>query len=132
MITPPVQRLRILSVDFTIEHLADGQLPTDDSWYALLRAPEGLTVVREARGPGEPSTATASPQDRWAGFYGDVAHGLDLPGMLAAVIGPLAAAAVPVFVSSTFHSDLVLVPRVRMADACVALRAAGHEVVESG
>jgi hypothetical protein len=50
--------------------------------------------------------------------------------MLGAVVGPLAAAGVPVFVNSTFHSDLVLVPRARRVDAFVALRAAGHEVDE--
>ena len=59
---------------------------------------------------------------------GDTAHGLDLPGMLAALLEPLAAAAVPVFVASTFHADLVLVPESDTGRAVEALRAAGHTV----
>ncbi|MEN8649777.1 ACT domain-containing protein [Streptomyces sp. 21So2-11] len=127
MTTPPTQRLRVLAADYTVEHLPDGLFPTDDSWLALVRAPEGLTVIREV----PDSSRVESGTELWAGLYGDVAHGLDLPGMLAAVVGPLATAGVPVFVSSTFHSDLVLVPRARVADAHAALRAAGHEVAES-
>jgi hypothetical protein len=66
--------------------------------------------------------------ERWVGFYGDAGHGLDLPGMLAAVVGPLADAGVPVFVASTYHADLVLVPEHRSKDATAALRDAGHRV----
>ncbi|GAB2804452.1 ACT domain-containing protein [Actinoallomurus bryophytorum] len=98
-------------------------MPSDDSWVALVRAPEGLTVVR--------ATDASDPPGLWAGLYGgETAHGLDIPGMLAALIGPLAGADVPVFVASTFHADLVLVPLDRRADAVAALRDAGHTVTE--
>lgn len=70
----------------------------------MVRAPEGLTVIREV-GSQEPGHV-----ERWTGYYGDDAHDLDVPGMLAAVIGPLALDGIPVFVTSTFHADLVLVP----------------------
>jgi hypothetical protein len=94
---------------------------TDDpSWLVLVRAPEGLTVIRAA----EPD----ADGPRWRAFYGDTAHGLDVPGMLAAILVPLAGAGVPVFVASTFHADLVLVP-VESVDAAVeCLRVAGFEV----
>jgi hypothetical protein len=120
----PAQSLRVLTSRFTLEHLAETRIPSDDSWVALVRAPEGLTVVREA---------DASDQSGlWVGLYGgDTAHGLDVPGMLAALVGPLAAAGVPVFVASTFHADLVLVPLERRADAFAALRGAGHEVADA-
>jgi hypothetical protein len=49
--------------------------------------------------------------------------------MLSAIVAPLAAAAVPVMVASTFHADLVLVPEVRLDEAVGALREAGHRVV---
>ncbi len=49
--------------------------------------------------------------------------------MLAAIVRPLAEAAVPVFVSSTFQADLVLVPHQRFDDAVRALRRAGHSVL---
>lgn len=48
--------------------------------------------------------------------------------MLAAVISPLAEAEIPVFVTSTYHADVVLVPKQRRDEALRALRAAGHEV----
>jgi hypothetical protein len=107
---------------FTVGHVPDATFPEDDEWIALVRAPEGLTVVREAWG-----------QDagrRWVGFYGDHPHGLELPGMLTAVALPLSAAEIPVFVASTFHADLVLVPVERQGDAVLALENAGHEVLD--
>ncbi|WP_249044735.1 ACT domain-containing protein [Crossiella equi] len=96
--------------------------PPGEEWLSIVRAPEGLTVVRAA-GPGE--------DQAWVALYsGDTAHDLDVPGMLAALLVPLRDAGVSVFVSSTFHADVVLVPEDRRADAVTALRAAGHEVTE--
>ncbi len=115
--------LRVLPDRFVLAHDPGATFPDDDEWVALVRAPEGLTVLRHASpfgGDGE----------RWAGFYAD-AHGLDVPGVLAAVVGPLADARVPVFVASTFHSDLVLVPEHRLEDAVGALRTAGHDVPDA-
>ena len=48
--------------------------------------------------------------------------------MLAALLVPIAAAEIPVFVASTFHADLILVLLARKADAVIAIRSAGHEV----
>ena len=117
------QRLRVLPGDFVVEHLAgDVQVP-DGEWLALVRAPEGLTVVRPARPEDDEGT------ERWSAFYGgDTAHGLDAPGMLAALLTPLAADGVPVFVASTFHADLVLVPAAKVSTALAALQSAGHVI----
>ncbi len=112
----------MLPGEFVIEHLPGAGGPVDDSWLAVVRAPEGLTVIREL------TTGAQAPAEVWVALYGDSAHGLDLPGMLAAVVGPLGDAAVPVFVASTFHADLVLVPREHIERAFEALRAAGHRV----
>ncbi|MDL4821360.1 ACT domain-containing protein [Actinomadura opuntiae] len=117
------QHLHIVPSEFMVEHLPNATFPEDDEWIALVRAPEGLTVVREA--------SPFAEAERWVGFYGDAGHGLDLPGMLAAVVGPLAGAGVPVFVASTYHADLVLVPDHRLKDATQALRDAGHRVSDS-
>jgi uncharacterized protein len=117
------QRLRVLPSRFVLDHLPEARLPADDSWVALVRAPEGLTVVR--------ATDASDGRELWVGLYGgDTAHGLDVPGMLAALVGPLATAGVPVFVASTFHADLVLVPLDHRAEAVAALRSAGHDVAE--
>jgi uncharacterized protein len=121
-VSPARQRLRVLPGEFVIEHVPGGRNPASDSWFFLVRAPEGLTVVRPATG-GDPA------QSRWAGLYGDATHALDLPGMLAALTGPLAAAAIPVFAASAYHADVLLVPCGRWDEALGVLRRAGHEVV---
>ncbi|MEW1908493.1 ACT domain-containing protein [Kitasatospora sp. NPDC085895] len=118
------QQLRVLPGEFVVEHLGDGAPPPDGAWLSLVRTPEGLTVVRPSR-PGEGPGA-----ERWSALYGgDTAHAVDVPGMLAALLAPLAAAGVPVFVASTFHADVVLVPTGSVAAARAVLRAAGHTVV---
>jgi hypothetical protein len=115
------QRLTVVPTPFLVEHLPQATLPEDDEWIALVRAPEGLTVIREA-----PHYVA---NDRWFGFYGyETAHRLPKPGLLATLVGPLAEADIPVFAASTYHADLVLVPERRLADAVTALKAAGHEV----
>ncbi|RDI65104.1 ACT domain-containing protein [Nocardia pseudobrasiliensis] len=116
------QRLRIVPSQFAVEHLPNSTFPEDDEWIALVRAPEGLTAIREA-----PAWAEG---EIWKGFYGDAAHSLNQPGMLAAVIGPLAECGIPVFVASTYHADLVLVPAHRLDEATDALRDAGHRIAE--
>ncbi|KOV67587.1 ACT domain-containing protein [Streptomyces sp. MMG1121] len=115
------RRLRVLPGRFGVALLEDGAHPVDESWFAAVRGPEGLTVVQEVR-PGEQT------RDDWAGLYGDDAHDLDAPGMLAAVVGPLGARGIPVFVASTYHSDVILVPHARLAEALTVLTNAGHEV----
>jgi hypothetical protein len=121
------QHLRIQPGEYVIEHLPQGTVPLSAAdWVALVRAPEGLTIVRPHAGQDEP------PGGRWAAFYGgQSAHDLDLPGMLAAVVNPLAQAALPVFVTSTYHADLVFVPAERRHEAAGILRRAGHVVQDA-
>ena len=116
------QRLRLVPGRFAVEHLPAAVAPPN-GWIAQVRAPEGLTVVREV------VEHEAEEAGLWRALYGgETAHGLDLPGMLAALLEPLAAAAVPVFVASTYHADLVLVPETDAERAVAALRDAGHTV----
>ncbi|MFI7131112.1 hypothetical protein ACIBQ1_35875 [Nonomuraea sp. NPDC050153] len=49
MSSPAAQRLRVLPAAFTVERRPDSTLPEGDTWIALVRAPEGLTAVRETR-----------------------------------------------------------------------------------
>jgi hypothetical protein len=100
----------------------DGAVPGGE-WLALVRGPEGLTVVRPA---------TPDDDERWAALFEATPHGLDVPGMLAAVVGPIAHAGVPVFVTSTHDADLVLVPVDRRTDAAEALRSSGIAVEAVG
>ncbi|MEU8517607.1 ACT domain-containing protein [Kitasatospora sp. NPDC048722] len=116
------QQLTVRPGEFIVEQHGPGAPVPGGDWLALVRAPEGLTVVR-------PAGAGDAGAERWAAFYGgQTAHGLDVPGMLAALLTPLAAAGIPVFTASTFHADLVLVPAAHLAAATAALRGAGHAV----
>lgn len=118
---PVSLRLAVVPTPFLVEHLPHATLPEDDEWIALVRAPEGLTVIREAPHYVE--------HDRWFGFYaGETTRRSPKTGMLAALLAPLAAAEIPVFAASTYHADLVLVPEHRLEDAVTALKAAGHAV----
>jgi uncharacterized protein len=118
------QHLRLQAGEYVIEHLPHGTvLPPSADWTALVRAPEGLTVVRRVAG------TDAASEGRWVAFYsGQTAHALDLPGMLAALVSPLAQASIPVFVTSTYHADLIFVPAEHWSEAAGILRRAGHEV----
>lgn len=116
-----LQCLAVVPTPFLIEHLAHATLPEDDEWVAMVRAPEGLTVVREAPHYVE--------DDRWFGLYAaETPHDLQTTGMLAALVAPLADARIPVFAASTYHADLVLVPEHRLDEAVGALKTAGHQV----
>jgi hypothetical protein len=117
------QRLRLVPGRYVVEHQPAAAAAPPNGWIAQVRAPEGLTVVREVV-DRESETA-----EFWSALYSDEsAHGLDLPGMLAALLAPLAEAEIPVFVASTFHADLVFVPEDATDRAVEALRAAGHEI----
>ncbi|MFF3114772.1 ACT domain-containing protein [Kitasatospora sp. NPDC057904] len=126
------QQLAVLPGEFVVEQHGPGAPVPGGDWLALVRAPEGLTVVRPADADADADAdagGAGEGAERWAAFYGgQTAHGLDVPGMLAALLTPLAAAGIPVFTASTFHADLVLVPAARLAAATAALRAAGHAV----
>jgi uncharacterized protein len=121
MVHTVIQRLRILPGEYVIEHYPrtlDPALDTD--WLTFVRAPEGLTVVRRV-------ATDEAVTERWSAFYsGQTAHDLDVPGMLAAVVEPLAQAALSVFVSSTYHADIVLVQAERLSEAADVLRGVGH------
>ncbi len=122
------QRLRVLPGRFVAEHLPADAATPDASWLSLVRAPDGLTVIRSAHPDGLPDAA-----GRWVALYsGDTAHAPEATGMLGALLVPLAQAGVPVLVASTYVADLVLVPEHRRDDATRALRAAGHHVDDAG
>jgi uncharacterized protein len=53
---------------------------------------------------------------------------LALTGILASLVVPLADARVNVFAFSTFDTDYLLVPAVRLAEAVAALAGAGHRI----
>jgi hypothetical protein len=85
---------------------------------AVVFGPDGSTVIRRDDTGGE----------AWAALWnGDEAHDVQATGMLSAIVAPLAASDVPVWVVSSYDGDLV--PANRLGEASEVLEAAGHHVV---
>lgn len=117
------RRLRLLDDSLMLERHDEAEAIPAEGWVALARAPDGLTVVR-------PAPSSVPSGERWVALYdADPNHGLDEPGLLGAVLNPLAQASVSVFVASTYLADLVLIPEVRAEVALSALRSSGFVIV---
>ena len=115
---PENQTLRLLEGRFILERGADA---SEADLLALVLGPDGRTRVR--RGD--------SAEDAWAALWnGDQAHDPQATGMLSAIVAPLAAAELPVWVASSFDGDVVLVPARRLDEAIDVLRSVGHELAE--
>ncbi|GAA3387411.1 ACT domain-containing protein [Cryptosporangium minutisporangium] len=120
MVTFVPQHLTLRPETFAIErHDTEDVVGTAD-WIALVRGPDGLTVIR----------TVTDGDDGWRAFQGQDAHELDVPGMLLSIITPLSEADLPIFAASTYAADLVLVPASHAEKAVALLRTAGHDVAE--
>jgi hypothetical protein len=64
----------------------------------------------------------------WRCFRVDGPINLALTGILASIVSPLADARVNIFAFSTYDTDYLLVPAVRLTEALAALAGAGHRV----
>jgi hypothetical protein len=112
------QTLRLLDGRFILERGADD---SEADLLALVVGPDGRTRVRRSD----------SAEDAWAALWnGDEAHDPQATGMLSAIVAPLTAAGLPVWVASSFDGDLVLVPASRLDEAIDVLRGAGHHLAE--
>jgi hypothetical protein len=112
--------------------------------FAVSRLDPGCAIPRWATGSFVSITCTNEemsiicPEDNvpdgvetergWRGLV--VAGRLDfsLVGILASLLGPLALAGIPVFVTSTYNTDYLFVKQGRLEQALEVLRKAGHEV----
>ncbi len=92
--------------------------------HSVTRTADELSVVCGAG--HEPDGARTEPGWRALRIVGPL--DFTLVGVVASVATPLADAAVPVFVLSTFATDLLLVKGADLAAAVAALEAAGHTV----
>ncbi len=95
--------------------------------HSVTRTPDELSVVCAAG--HEPDGCRVEPGWRALRIVGPLAF--DLVGVVASVSLPLAEAGVPVFVLSTYDTDLVLVPGTALAVARAALTGAGHTVTDA-
>jgi hypothetical protein len=114
------QTLRVLEGRFILERATDAlEVPFDAGLLALVFGPDGRTTVRR----------DDTAEDAWAALWnGDDAHDPEATGMLSAIVAPLAADELPVWVASSYDGDLVLVPADRLNDAVDVLRRAGHHI----
>ena len=111
------QTVRVLEGRYVLERAAPD---ADGDVLAVVHGPDGGARMRRQ------DTA----DDAWVALWnGDAAHPPDATGMLAAIVAPLAAGTVPVWVAASFDGDLVLVPAAQLEQASELLRRAGHRVV---
>ncbi|GAA2330473.1 ACT domain-containing protein [Dactylosporangium salmoneum] len=90
--------------------------------------PEEVSILCPAAAVGllPPEGATVEAPWRCLRVAGPVQ--LALTGILASIVSPLAEARVNIFAFSTFDTDYLLVPAVRLSEALAALGDAGHRV----
>jgi hypothetical protein len=78
--------------------------------------------------PAEHAPEEASVETPWRCFRVAGPINLALTGILASIVSPLADARVNIFAFSTYDTDYLLVPAVRLHEAVAALTGAGHRV----
>lgn len=123
--------LVLLTEDYAVCRLPVGtRIPS-----RLLEDPDGgvvsITCTRDevsviCRADRAPADATVETPWRCFRVAGPV--NLALTGILASLVVPLADARVNIFAFSTFDTDYLLVPAVRVTEAVSALTTAGHRV----
>lgn len=98
--------------------------PDDKSVISLSWAPDELSIICPA--DRVPDDAVADTAWRCLRVVGPL--DLALTGVLASLIGPLADARVNIVTFSTYTTDYLLVPSVRLTEAVDTLTAAGHRI----
>ncbi|MET8834011.1 ACT domain-containing protein [Micromonospora sp. NPDC004540] len=122
----------LLPGEYAMCRLPAGAVVPPQVWGALAGG-DVVTVSWTADGvslicPAERAPAGADLETEWRCLR--LVGPLDaaVTGTLAALVDPLARARVNVVAFSTYDTDHVLVPAVRLADATSALERAGHRV----
>jgi hypothetical protein len=96
----------------------------DKSVVSITWAPDELSVIC----PADRAPAEAVVETPWRCLRVVGPLDLALTGILASLTGPLAEARVNIFAFSTYDTDYLLVPSVRLTEALDALTGAGHRV----
>lgn len=122
-------RLRLYPEEYVVARAESGAVrpPIDGDLFASIVGPDGNTVV--CRDGFEPPNADL--ERGWRLLRVDEAMGFTEVGVIASLVGPLAAAGVAVFVLSTFSSDWILVKEGALPLALEALRTTGHLVLDA-
>jgi hypothetical protein len=124
----------MLDLELLPEEYAVCRLPAGSALPADLEASTGVVSVTWTPDevsiicPATRAPAGAAVERPWRCFRVDGPVNLALTGVLASLVGPLADARVNIFAFSTFDTDYLLVPEVRLAEAVSALTSAGHRI----
>ena len=101
-----------------LKHASDGGV------VSVTWTPDEVSIMC----PAAHAPEGASVETPWRCFRVAGPVNLALTGILASIVSPLAAARVNIFAFSTFDTDYLLVPAVRLTEATAALKAAGHRL----
>jgi hypothetical protein len=128
IVRPDVYQIAVLQHNFAVCRLhADLALPEWVSGGALVcvtRTPDELSIVcYEELVPGEVTSVRG-----WRCLRVEGELDLSSIGVLKSILEPLAVAAIPVFVVSTFATDYVLVKAIDLERALRSLVEAGFEI----
>jgi hypothetical protein len=124
--------LELLREDYSVCRLPVGSpLPngllkhaSDGGVVSVTWTPDEVSIMC----PASQAPDGASVETPWRCFRVAGPVDLALTGILASIVSPLAAARVNIFAFSTFDTDYLLVPAVRLSEAITALAGAGHRV----
>jgi hypothetical protein len=98
--------------------------PDDKSVISVTWAPDELSIIC----PSDRVPPDAVVETPWRCFRVVGPLDLALTGVLASLLGPLADARVNILTFSTYDTDYLLVPTVRLPEAMHTLTAAGHRI----
>jgi hypothetical protein len=99
--------------------------PANKSVISVTWAPDELSIIC----PSDRVPPDAMVETPWRCFRVVGPLDLALTGVLASLIGPLAEARVNIVTFSTYDTDYLLVPTVRLTEAIATLTKAGHRLV---
>lgn len=111
-------RLVVERFDPSTSLVVAAQQAPAQGFAALVRSPESVTLVRDAR-DGDVAVV-------WRAIEIAGSFAFSETGVLTAIAGPLADAGVSIFAVNSYETDFVLVPEADLERARVAVEAAGH------
>jgi hypothetical protein len=120
-------KFTVLAGEFSVWRLAaDAPLPAIDpgTFFSLTRTGDELSIVS----PSAEVPLDATAETGWRCLKVEGPLPFDMTGVLAALSAPLADAAIPIFVISTYDTDYLLVKAKDLDRACSTLSVEGHEV----
>jgi hypothetical protein len=124
-------KYRVLAERLAVCRLAsDVSIPAwalEGGFFCVARTRDELTIVcMEEVCTEDRMPKGALSEHGWAALKLEGPFPFSMTGVLASFVQPLAEAKIPIFAISTFETDYVLIKRENLAEAVVALDAAGH------